>query len=124
MTQTKSFDQEKFITILSDIVWCFHTYDQYGKNRKNAIKALARRAPGYSEEHYGEQFDLDLRLLIARIEAVQEAPKFFKPENKYSDFSDVDPDYVMDKLHSTFPGQPDEFLKRHLGMIIYWYYLR
>jgi len=124
MAQTKSFDQEKFTTILSDVVWRFHAYDQYGKDRKKAIKSLARRAPGYSAEYYEEWFDLDLRLLIATIEGVQEAPKSFKPENKYGEFSDVDQDYVMDKLRSTFLGQTDEFLKGHLAMIIYWYYLR
>ena len=124
MAQTNSNDEEKFIPILSDVVWRFHAYGQYGKDRNKAIKALVRRAPGYSAEHYGERFDLHLRLLIATIEAVQEAPKYFKPENIYSDFSDVDQDYVMDRLHATFPGQTDEYLKRHVGMVIYWYYLR
>ena len=124
MVDTKPQDDDKFKTALSDVVWRFHAYDQYDRDQKKAIKALAKRAPGYSPEFYARQFELDLKLLITTIEAVKEAPKHFKPENKYSEFSDVDSEYVMNKLQSVFPGQTDEFLKGHLGMVIYWYYLR
>jgi hypothetical protein len=123
-TRKEVANAEKFTAVLSDVVWRFHAYDQYGKDQKKAIKTLAKRAPGYSPEFYRERFELDLRLLTTTIEAVSEAPKFSKPENKYSEFSDVDQTFVMDKLRSTFPGQTDEFLKGHLGMVIYWYYLR
>ena len=115
---------EKFRSALSDVVWRFHAYDQYGRDPKKAIKALARRAPGYAPAFYREQFELNLKLLIATVEAVKDAPKRFKPENIYSAYSDVDSEFAMNRLRSTFPGQTDEFLKEHLGMAIYWYYLR
>jgi len=117
-------DKEKFLTALSDVVWRFQAYDQYGKKQEKAIKALAKRAPGYSPEFYREQFERNLRLLLTTIEAVDEAPKHFKVENKYSEFSDVDLDFVMNKLHTAFLDQSDDFLKQHIGMVIYWYYLR
>jgi hypothetical protein len=117
-------NNEKFLDVLSDVVWRFHVYDQYGRKPAKAIKALVKRAPGYSPEFYREQFELNLRLLIATIEAVEEAPKRLKSENKYSEFSDVDSDSMMNKLRAAFPDQPDDFLKRHVGMVIYWYYLR
>lgn len=120
----KMLPDEKFLSTVSDVVWRFHTYDQYGRKPEKALKALAKRAPGYSAEFYKERFELDLKLLVTTIEAVKEAPKFFKPENIYSQFSDVDSEYVMNKLHATFPDQVDDFLKGHLSMVIYWYYLR
>ena len=124
MKDDPASDAEKFEAALSDVVWRFHAYDQYGRDQKKAVKALMKRAPGHPPEFYIGQFELNLKLLTATIDAVQEAPKYFKPENKYSEFSDVDAEYVMEKLRSTFPGKTDAFLKRHLGMVIYWYYLR
>ena len=117
-------DTEKFRSALSDVVWRFHTYDQYGKDQNKAIRALRKRAPGYSAGFYQEQFELNLKLLVATIAAVQKAPRDFKPENKYSDFSDIDQDYVMANLRSAFPWLTADALKEHLGMVIYWYYLR
>jgi|GraSoiStandDraft_4_1057263.scaffolds.fasta_scaffold823678_2 hypothetical protein len=117
-------NNEKFQSVLSDVVWRFHAYGQYGRVPKKAIKALTKRAPGYVSEFYQEQFELNLKLLLATIESVNEAPKHHKAENKYSEYADVDSDYVMNKLRAAFPGQPDEFLKEHLGMTIYWFYLR
>ncbi len=115
---------EKFNMALSDVVWRFHAYEQYGKIPQKAIKAPARRAPGYERDFYKRAFELDLRLLISTIEAVKKAPKRFKPENIFSNPADVDSRYVMNKLRSAFPDQTDEYLKSHLGMVIYWYYLR
>ena len=115
---------EKFRDALSDVVWRFEAYGQYGRDPKKAVKALSKRAPGYPPEFYREQFELDLRLLNTTITAVKEAPKHFKPENKYSEFSDVDSEFVMKKLRDAFPDEKDEYLKSHVGMVIYWYYLR
>lgn len=115
---------ENFRDALSDVVWRFEVYGQYGRDPKKAVKALSKRAPGHPLEFYRERFELDLRLLNTTITAVKEAPKHFKPENKYSEFSDVDSEFVMKKLRDAFPEQKDEYLKSHVGMVIYWYYLR
>jgi|SRR5215213_6415087 len=115
---------EKFLSALSDVVWRFYAYDQYNKDPEKAIRALIRRVPGYPPEFYLEQFELHLKLLIATIAAVQEAPKHFQPENKYSQFTDVDQSYVMEKLREAFPEHADDYLKGYLDMVIYWYYLR
>jgi len=115
---------EKFLTVLSDVVWRFHVYDQYGRKPEKAIKALTKRAPGYSAEFYKEQFETSLQLLALTIEAVHAAPKSSKPGQKFSEYSDVDIEYVLKKLRSSFKSMSDDFLKAHLGMVIYWYYLR
>ena len=124
MARNKTLDEEKFTTALSDVVWRFHVYDQYGKKEMKALKALAKRVPGYSAEFYRESFELNLRLLVTTIEAVKAAPKTPKPGQAYSAVSDVDTEFVMKKLRATFPVQTDKSLNDHLGMVIYWYYLR
>ena len=114
----------KFLDALSDVTWRFEAYDQYGRNPKKAIKALSKRAPGYEPDYYRTMFELDLKILVATVEAVKDAPKHHKPEVIYSEYSDVDSDFVMKRLRSAFPDQTDDFLNRHVGMTIYWYYLR
>jgi hypothetical protein len=116
--------EEKFVAALSDVVWRFHAYDQSERDPKKAVKALMKRVPEHFPEFYLEQFALHLKLLLATIEAVHEAPKHFKPENKTSRYSNVDPEYAIHKLRSLIPEQPDDFLNGYLGMVIYWYYLR
>lgn len=117
-------DDEKLLSAVSDVTWRFHAYGTYGKNRARAIKALTKRAPGYTVELYKDLFDLHLKLLIDTINAVKDAPLFIKPGQKYSEYTDVSIEYVMDRLRSSFPEYPDDFLKSDIGMVIYWYYLR
>ncbi len=117
-------NDEKFTSTLSDVVWRFHVYDQYGRKQDKAIKALAKRAPGYSAEFYKERFESNLQLLITTIEAVKAAPKASKPNQQFSEYADVDIEFVLSTLRLKFEGQTDDFLKAHLGMVIYWYYLR
>src|SRR5262245_25365397 len=83
-------DDEKFVSVLSDVVWRFHVYNQYGKKEAQAIKAFAKRAPGCPPELYQEMFELDLKILTATIQAVADAPKFMKPGQIYCEYSDVD----------------------------------
>ncbi|HXD12317.1 MAG TPA: hypothetical protein VN653_19760 [Anaerolineales bacterium] len=117
-------NDEIFATVLCDVVWRFHVYNQYGKMPERALKALARRAPGYPAGSYKELFELNLEILKTTVEAVKAAPKSPEPHQEFSAFSDVDTEQVLNKLRATFPGQTDKFLSAHLGMAIYWYYLR
>lgn len=114
---------EKSAAIIGDVVWRYHVYNQYGEIRK-ALKALTRRIPGHPLEVYKEAFEQELRLLIVTIEAVNDAPKHPDPKNKFADASDVDIDHVMEKLRAAFPDETDEYLSGHIGMVIYWFYLR
>ena len=123
-TRKETANVENFATVLSDVVWRFHVYDQYSKKQDKAIKTLAKRAPGFSVEFYKEMFELNLQILKTTIEAVKDAPKSPKQGQEFSEASDVDIKFVLNRLRSTFPRQADKFLSDHLGMVIYWYYLR
>lgn len=124
MTNNVRTTSEKFISTLTDVVWRFHVYNQYSQRKDKAIKALIKRTPGYTFEYYEKMFDLNLKILIDTIVAVENAPKSHPTGQKYSDYADVDADYILKKLRSAFPGQADKFLTSHLGMVIYYYYLR
>ncbi|MBK9927714.1 MAG: hypothetical protein IPP66_20780 [Anaerolineales bacterium] len=115
---------ETFSLALSDVVWQFHVYGKNGGEPKKAIKALTKRAPGYSPDIYKEMFDLSLNVLVATIEAVEKAPKSPKPGQEFAEFADVDMEYVMSQLHAQFPGQTDTLLKSYVGMTINWFYMR
>ena len=114
---------EKFRDALSDVVWRFEAYDQYGRDPKKAVKALSKRAPGYTPEFYRAMFELDLKLLVATIKAVEDAQKN-KKSGQYRKFEDVDSEFVLGQLRAAFTDQAEAYLKSHVGMVIYWYYLR
>ena len=67
---------------------------------------------------------MELKVSIATIDAVNEARKSLRTGQKYSQMDDVDSGFVINKLRSGFPNQPDGFLDRCLSLVIYWYYLR
>lgn len=117
-------NDEKFASALSDVVWQFHVYGKYNREQKKAIKALTKRAPGYSSDVYQTMFELSLDVLIVTIEAVEKAPKSPKPGQEFAEYADVDMDYVMGQLHAKFPEQADEFLCSHAGPAINWFYMR
>jgi hypothetical protein len=124
MTINTRANREKFIMALTDVVWRFHTYNQYGAKRDKAITALTKRAPGHPSKYYEEMFDLHLKILINTIPAVENAPKHPKPDQQYSEYSDVDTEYVLKTLQKIFPDQTDKSLNNYLGMVIYYYYMR
>lgn len=123
-----SYDQlpqdEKLFSAASDTTWRFHTYEQYGGDAGRAIRALAKRAPGYSREIYKGVFELYLQRLAETVAAVKAAPISTKPGQTYSEYTDVDVDFVMNRLRSVLPDYPDDFLMGDVGMVINWYYLR
>jgi hypothetical protein len=80
-------DDENLLSAVSDVTWRFQAYDQYRKKQARVIKALAKRASGYSAEFYKEIFELHLKLLIVTIDAVKDAPLFIKPGKKLSDYN-------------------------------------
>ncbi len=115
---------KKLADATSDVVWRLHVYEKYQKDPAKALKALAKRAPGHSDKSYKNIFELYLALLIASIDAVERAPISHKPDQMYSQYSDIDMDHVMSQLRSKFPRQRDDFLNSFMSMTIYYYYLR
>jgi hypothetical protein len=71
----KPLYDKKFRLALSDVVFRFHVCDQYEKDPERAIKALMKRAPGYSLEDYRKLFESNLKLLITIMDEQKEAPK-------------------------------------------------
>ena len=74
MAHNESLVDDKFATILADVVWRFYVYDQYGKKQDKAFLALAKRSPCFSADFFREMFDLNLKIMVATIEAFTDAP--------------------------------------------------
>ena len=85
---------KKFKLAISDVVYRFYIRGQYSKDPEKAIKALAKRAPGYSLEDYRIQFENNLKLFIA----------------------------ITDKAREVYNSDKD--YKKYLRNAIYWFYLR
>ena len=124
MSRQNPLRDEKFFSALGSVVWGFHVYGRYGREEKKALKAFAKRAPNYPLETYQQMFETSLEVLQTTIEAVKKTPKRPKTGQKFAEYGDVDVNYVEEYLRSKFPNVDDELLKSHIGMTIYWYYLR
>jgi hypothetical protein len=115
---------EKFVSVLSEVVWGLHVYGRYDGKQSKAIKALSKRVPNYSSEVYNELLELSLKILAVTIEAVEKAPKSPKPGQKFAEYADVDMEYVMRQLRANFPEQSEDFLRSHISSAINWFYMR
>ncbi len=124
MARNSDAQNKNFQSTLTDVVWRFQVYGQYHRKRAEALRALAKRTTGQSFKFLQEQFELHQKLLIATIDIVEHTPKSPKPNQRYSEYSDVDAELVLRQLRSAFPEQPDEFLNTYLGIVIGWFYLR
>ena len=124
MGKRNPLNDENFVSVLSEVVWGLHVYGRYGGEQKKAVKAFSKRVPGYSPDVYQEMFESSRQVLTTTIEAVEKAPKSPKPGQEFSEYTDVDVEYVLERLRTQFHGRPNELLKSHIGMTIYYYYLR
>jgi hypothetical protein len=108
----------------SDVIIRFCEHGQYGKDEAKALKALARRIPGQSNDAYTAVLHFLSALLQETIVAVKESPRMHKPEQKYADFSDIDTSDVLARLNRKFPDYARETLGTFIEWVIYWHYLR
>ena len=67
---------KNFRLVISDVVYRFYIFGQYNKNPKNAVKALKKRAPGYSDEIYSKLFEASLKLLVTIIGEKEDKSNF------------------------------------------------
>lgn len=113
---------EASTSALRDVVWRFHAYGAYGRERAKALSALARRAPECSREELERGFEQSLAALKATVAAVRDAPKEMKPGQRFAEPGDVDTEYVLERLRAELPEVSEPILGSHVGMTIYWYY--
>ena len=94
----------RLVEVGVDVVIRFKGFNTYGTWEK-AVKALRRRAPGFTDTEYellflklSDLFDRAVELIFSRSERV-----FPKRENKnrqYAEFEDVDYQYCLERLRA------------------------
>ncbi len=108
----------------SDVVVRFTAHGQYGHKQK-ALKALSRRAPGFTPEEYLAVFDLLCGVYDRAAEAI-DRHRTVRPEKKsrYSEPEDIDFDACMRELDEIAPGEALGHKGQILNWVIFWHYLK
>jgi hypothetical protein len=114
----------KLLEIAGDVVVRFKEHDQY-KGEAGALKALKRRAPGFSDDDCRAAFDLMSRVLDRAIDAIGRH-RVHRPDKKsrFSEPEDIDQDACMRELETIEPGVATGEKWGMLNWAIFWHYLK
>ena len=116
------------IDIGVDVVIRFKGFNTYG-TWERAVKALRRRAPGFSDTEYEilfvkltDVFDRAVELIFSRSEKV--FPKRKKRNPQYAEFEDVDYQYCLDRLRASKSHISESANQQIMNWVIHYYYLK
>ena len=117
----KPVSRGEFLAVASDVAWNLRAYDPYGKRPAQAIRALKKRCPGFSDTQYRNAFKKSVALYDAvqgllrthndRIWAAYRAKQAY--ENVFNE-----------ELSSQFPGFRKSTLGSMVGMSFFYWHLR
>ena len=95
------------------------------KGRSGALKALARRAPGFTEEVYRAALDLLCGAYDRAVEAIR-THRRERPgkTSRFAEFEDIDFDACLVELEAIEPGVATEQKRAILTWVIYWHDLK
>ncbi len=114
----------KLLEICCDVVIRFKGHGSY-KGRPGALKALARRAPGFTEDEYRVVLDLLCQVYDRAVEAIQ-IHRVERPEktSRYAQIEDIDHNACMAELETIEPGVATMPKWHILNWVIFWHYLK
>ncbi len=93
------------------------------KGDQGAIKALARRAPGFESEEYRALFELLCRVYDRAVEAIRRHPaERTGKRSRYAEYEDIDHEACMAELERIEPGVAVSEKRAILSWVIYWHY--
>ncbi|MCC6667439.1 MAG: hypothetical protein IT375_27065 [Polyangiaceae bacterium] len=110
-----------------DVVRNFVEYGQYQRDETLALRALSRRAPGFSAKTYQTWFRFQRELLEATIKAFRTTPLLPAPRagaQRFASAEDVDAGAILHKLRAAFPARKDAELATFIPWVVFWHYLR
>jgi hypothetical protein len=95
------------------------------KGEQGAIRALARRAPGFESEEYRALFDLLCRVYDRAVEAIGRHPAD-RPgkQSRYAEYEDIDHGACLAELEQIEPGVAVPEKRAILSWVIFWHYLK
>jgi hypothetical protein len=117
-------DDPDHLDVACDVVIRLKGHGSY-KGHPGALKALARRAPGSTEEDRRTLLDLLCRVYDRAVEAIQrhraERPGKVR---RFAEFEDIDFNACLAELEAIEPGVATEQKRAILTWVIYWHYLK
>jgi hypothetical protein len=121
---TSPRDDPKLLDVGSDVVVRFKGHDSY-KGEAGALKAMARRAPGFSQDDYRAVFDMMSQVYDRAVDAI-ERHRVDRPEktSPFSEYEDIDNAACMKELETIEPGVATREKWQILNWVIFWYYLK
>src|SRR4051794_20770875 len=107
-----------------DVVVRFKGHGSY-KGEPGAVRALAKRGPGSTQDESRAVFDLLCRVYDLAAEAIQRHPAE-RPEKQgqFAEFEDIDFDACMVELEAIEPGVATKQKREILTWVIFWNYLK
>jgi hypothetical protein len=117
-------DDPKLLDVGSDVVVRFKGHGSY-KGEAGALKAMKRRAPGFSDEDYRATFDMLSQVYDRAVDAIQRHPAH-RPEktSRFAELEDIDCDACMRELETIEPGVAVGEKWQILNWVIFWHYLK
>jgi hypothetical protein len=114
----------KLLDVGSDVVIRFKGHGSY-KGEAGALKAMRRRAPGFSDEDCRAAFDMLSQVYDRAVDAIQRH-WVHRPEKKsmFSEFEDIDHDACMRELETIEPGVGTRQKQAILNWVIFYWYLK
>jgi hypothetical protein len=112
------------LDVACDVVIRFKGHGSY-KGKSGALRALARRAPGFSRDEYRAVFDSLCRVYDQAVEAIRRHPAE-RPEKqgRFAEFEDIDFDACMVELEAIGPGMATKQNREILTWVIFWHHLK
>jgi hypothetical protein len=87
-----------------DVVIRFKGHGSY-KGEPGALRALTKRAPGFSRDEYRTVFDFLFRVYDGAVDAIRRHPaERPEKEDRFAGFEDIDFDACMVELEAIEPG--------------------
>jgi hypothetical protein len=114
----------KLLDIACDVTIRFKGHSSYG-NEKGALRALRRRAPGFTPEEYQSVFRFLCRVYDTAEDAI---PRHLahrpKKTSEFAEFEDIDYAACMKELDAIEPGVALREKQWILNWCIFWCYLK
>ncbi len=110
--------------VACDVAIRLKGHGSYG-GADGALKALARRAPGITEEERRAALDLMCRLYDRAVEAI-DIHRAGRPgdRSRHAEFEDIEFDACLEELEAIRPGVATGQKRAILNWVIYWHYLK
>jgi hypothetical protein len=112
------------LDVACDVVIRLKGHGSY-KGEPGALRALAKRAPGFSRDEYLAVFDSLCQVYDRAVDAIRQHPaERPEKEGQFAEFEDIDCDVCMGDLEAIEPGVATKQKQEILIWVIFWHYLK